>query len=58
MNLWKVLWEGGEMSLKVLQGSRGGGEKAMDLVDPWASRSYWIDDRCQAGCAPRVAKSW
>ena len=30
----------------------------MDLVDPWASRCYWIDDRCQAGCPPRVAKSW
>lgn len=42
------------MSLKVLQGSRGGGEKAMDLVDPWASRSYWIDDRCQAGCPPEL----
>ena len=33
------------MSLKVLPGSRGGGEKAMDLVDSWASRSYWTDDR-------------
>ena len=33
------------MSLKVLPGSRWGGEKAMDLVDPWASRSYWIDYR-------------
>lgn len=51
------------MRLKMLQGSRvGGEEKAVDMVDPWASRSCWIDDRFQAGetrrVPPRGTKSW